>query len=152
MNKILLIIRREYMTRVKKRIFLVTTLLAPLSIAVITLLPAYLSTHGKQEEKIALYDESGIFSSKMENRDHLTFGHINTANVPYDSLKKNYTASGFSGILRIPADFSISQPLSIEYFSSDQLGLMTQGGIENQMTEVLCVLMCRSLPLSSLSL
>ena len=137
MNKILLIIRREYMTRVKKRIFLVTTLLAPLSIAVITLLPAYLSTHGKQEEKIALYDESGIFSSKMENRDHLTFGHINTANVPYDSLKKNYTASGFSGILRIPADFSISQPLSIEYFSSDQLGLMTQGGIENQMNEVL---------------
>ena len=137
MNKILLIIRREYMTRVKKRIFLVTTLLAPLSIAVITLLPAYLSTHGKQEEKIALYDESGIFSSKMENRDHLTFGHINTANVPYDSLKKNYTASGFSGILRIPADFSISQPLSIEYFSTDQLGLMTQGGIENQMNEVL---------------
>lgn len=73
----------------------------------------------------------------MENRDHLTFGHINTANVPYDSLKKNYTASGFSGILRIPADFSISQPLSIEYFSTDQLGLMTQGGIENQMNEVL---------------
>ena len=137
MNKILLIIRREYMTRVKKRIFLVTTLLAPLSIAVITLLPAYLSTHGKQEEKIALYDESGIFSSKMENKDHLTFGHINTANVPYDSLKKNYAASGFSGILRIPADFSISQPLSIEYFSTDQLGLMTQGGIENQMNEVL---------------
>ena len=65
MNKILLIIRREYMTRVKKRIFLVTTLLAPLSIAVITLVPAYLSTHGKQGEKIAMYDESGIFSSKM---------------------------------------------------------------------------------------
>jgi ABC-2 type transport system permease protein len=137
MNKILLIIRREYMTRVKKRIFLITTLLAPLSIAVITLLPAYLSTYGKQEEKIALYDESGIFSSHMENKDHLTFGHINAANVPYDSLKKNYAASGFSGILRIPADFSISQPLSIEYFSSDQLGLMTQGGIENQMNEVL---------------
>lgn len=137
MNKVLLIIRREYITRVRKRIFLITTLLAPLSIAVITLLPAYLSTYGKQEEIIALYDESGIFSSKMENRDHLIFGHINTANVPYDSLKKNYAASGFSGILRIPADFSISQPLSIEYFSNDQLGLMTQGGIENQMNEVL---------------
>ncbi|MEO6167991.1 MAG: ABC transporter permease [Chitinophagales bacterium] len=137
MNKILLIIRREYVTRVRKRIFLITTLLAPLSIAVVTLLPVYLASHGTQEEKIAIYDESGIFSSHMENKDHLKFGHINTVNVPYDSLKKNYAASGFSGILHIPAAFTIDQPSNIEYYSTDQLGLMTHGSIENQMNEVL---------------
>lgn len=137
MNKILLIIQREYLTRVKKRIFLVTTLLAPLSIAVIMFLPVYLASHGTQDEKIALYDESGIFSAQMENKGHITFGHINAANVPYDSLKKKYEASGFSGILRIPGNFTLEQPLQVEYFSAGQLGMMTQSSIENQMNEVL---------------
>lgn len=137
MNKILLIIQREYLTRVKKRIFFITTLLAPLSIAVIMFLPVYLASHGTQDEKIAIYDESGIFSSQMENKGHITYGHINTANVPYDSLKKNHEASGFSGILRIPGNFTLEQPLQVEYFSSGQLGMMTQSSIENQMNEVL---------------
>ncbi|MEP7127891.1 MAG: ABC transporter permease [Chitinophagales bacterium] len=137
MNKILLIIRREYLTRVKKRIFLIVTLLAPISLGVITLLPVYLANHGTQEEKIAIYDESGIFSAQMENKDHLTFGHINSANVPYDSLKKNYEASGFSGILRIPSYFTIDKPVNIEYYSADQLGLITHAGIEDQMNEIM---------------
>ncbi|MBX7109569.1 MAG: ABC transporter permease [Chitinophagales bacterium] len=137
MNKILLIIRREYVTRVKKRIFLITTILAPLSIGVVTLLPVYLASHGTQDEKIAIYDESGIFSAQLESRDHLTFGHINTANVPYDSLKKNYDAAGFSGILHIPSYFTIEKPADIEYFSSGQLGLMTKAAMEDQLNEIM---------------
>lgn len=137
MNKILLIIRREYITRVRRRIFLITTLLAPLSIGIITLLPVYLAEHGGSAEKIAVYDESGIFSARLENKDNLTFGHINTGNVPYDSLKKNYAASGFSGILHIPSYFTIDKPADIEYFSNDQLGLMTSGNIRNQLNKIM---------------
>lgn len=137
MNKILLIIRREYLTRVKKRIFLITTILAPLSIGVVTLLPVYLASHGRQEEKIAVYDESGIFSTQLENKNHLTFGHINAATVPYDSLKKNYASSGFSGILHIPSYFTIEKPADIEYFSADQLGLMTKQSLEGQLNEIM---------------
>ncbi len=137
MNKILLIIRREYLTRVRKRIFLITTLLAPLSICVITLLPIFLMEHGVEKEKIALYDESGIFAGQMQNKKNVVFGHINTANVPYDSLKKNYSASGFSGILRIPPDFTVDRPDNIEYFSNEQLGMITQEAIADQMNEVL---------------
>lgn len=137
MNKILLIIRREYVTRVRKKIFLITTLLAPLSIALITLMPIFLARHSVEDEKVAIYDESGIFSAQMENKDHLVFGHINTENVPFDSLKMNYAKTGFSGILHIPANFNIDSPPNVEYFSGDQLGLITQSAITDQMNEVL---------------
>ena len=137
MNKILLIIRREYLTRVRKRIFLITTLLAPLSLAVIFLLPVFLASHNVEDEKIAIYDESGIFSGHIENKEHLTFGHINTVNVPYDSLKKKYETLGFNGVLRIPSSFTIDHPVNVEFFSNDQLGLVTQSNIADQMNEVL---------------
>jgi ABC-2 type transport system permease protein len=90
-----------------------------------------------EEEKIALYDESGIFSGQMQNSQNVIFGTINTADVPYDSLKKNYAGSGFSGILRVPQDFTIDQPGNVEYFSNEQLGLMTQESIADQMNELL---------------
>jgi ABC-2 type transport system permease protein len=137
MNKILLIIKREYVTRVKRKVFVVTTFLAPLGLAAITFLPAYLINHGMEEEKIALYDESGIFSGKMVNSSNLTYGHINTKNVPYDSLKVHYAESGFKGILRIPSAFNVDQPADVEFYSADQLGVMTKSDITNQMTEVL---------------
>ncbi len=137
MNKILLIIRREYITRVRKKIFLIITLLAPLSIGLITMLPVFLLEYSVEEEKIALYDESGIFSGQMQNSQNVIFGTINTADVPYDSLKKNYAGSGFSGILRVPQDFTIDQPGNVEYFSNEQLGLMTQESIADQMNELL---------------
>jgi len=136
MNKIFLIIKREYLTRVRKRIFVVTTLLAPLSLAVVTFLPAYLISHSMEEEKIALYDESGIFSGKLENTPSIIFGHINPNNVPYDSLKAHY-AEHFKGILRIPANFDINAATDVEFYSADQLGVITQSDITDQMNEVL---------------
>jgi ABC-2 type transport system permease protein len=137
MNKILLIIRREYLSRVRRRIFLITTLLAPLSLGVVTLLPVFLARHGGGQEKIALYDESGIFSDQLQNRGNVTFGHINTGNVLYDTLKKHYAEMGFSGVLHVPAEFSIDQPAPAEYFSNEQLGLMTEGTIADEMNDVL---------------
>jgi ABC-2 type transport system permease protein len=52
-------------------------------------------------------------------------------------LKKNYSASGFSGILRIPPDFTVDRPDNIEYFSNEQLGMITQEAIADQMNDVL---------------
>ena len=62
MNKIFLIIKREYITRVRKRSFIVMTILGPILMAALFIVPAYLAL--KQEEKrvITVVDETGRFA------------------------------------------------------------------------------------------
>ena len=64
MNKIWLIIKREYLIRVRKRSFIIMTILGPLLMAGIIILPTYLAMQGNNERTIALYEENTSFSSK----------------------------------------------------------------------------------------
>lgn len=66
MNKIWLIIQREYLSRVKKKSFLVTTLLVPILMAGLTFTMVFLAAKSKQKQAIAVIDESGIFKGKMD--------------------------------------------------------------------------------------
>ena len=77
--KIGIIIKREYLTRVKKRSFLILTLLAPLFFAAIMFLPAILMENSEkfdQKKVIAVRDESELFLGKFENTDFNTFIYI----------------------------------------------------------------------------
>ena len=73
MNKIWLIIKREYLVRVRKRSFIIMTILGPLLMAGIIILPTYLAMQGHDERTIALYEENTFFSSKLEDTDNLHF-------------------------------------------------------------------------------
>ena len=62
MNKIFLIIRREYLTRVRKRSFIVMTIIGPLLMAALIVLPIYFATmSGGSMKKIAVLDDTGWF-------------------------------------------------------------------------------------------
>ena len=129
--------KREYFTRVRKRVFIITTILAPLSIAVITLSPIFLAKHGVSEERIAIYDESGIFVNQLQNKNNVKFEYIEPTVIPLDTFKRHYSEQGYSGVLHIPSNFSINDPTNVAYFSNDQLGIFTEGNIRDQMDEVL---------------
>ncbi len=66
MNKVWLIIQREYITRVKKKSFLVTTLLIPILMLGLIATMAYMAAKSEQKEAIAVIDESGVFINKMD--------------------------------------------------------------------------------------
>ena len=66
MNKIWLIIQREYISRVKKKSFLVTTLLIPILMLGLMATMAYMAAKSEQKEAIAVIDESGVFANKMD--------------------------------------------------------------------------------------
>jgi ABC-2 type transport system permease protein len=73
MNKIFLIIQREYLTKVKKKSFIVMTILGPILMASIFVLPAYLATRQDDKQVISVLDETGLFFSKFENNENYTF-------------------------------------------------------------------------------
>jgi len=62
MNKIKLIIAREYLTRVRKKSFIVMTILGPILMAAMIVVPVFLATmDDSSQRKIAVIDETGLF-------------------------------------------------------------------------------------------
>ncbi|PID88798.1 MAG: ABC transporter permease, partial [Bacteroidia bacterium] len=73
MNKIALIIKREYLTRVKKRSFMVMTFLGPILMAAIWIVPFYLSTIDTDTKVVAVLDESHLFDNAFKGDEKLKF-------------------------------------------------------------------------------
>ena len=80
------VIAREYLTRVKKKSFLVTTFLVPVLFAA-TMIVLGIIMAGTKERKqdVAVVDRSGIVMSHLEDTDRLTFTDYSTENP--DSVK-----------------------------------------------------------------
>src|SRR3546814_4478713 len=75
MNKILLIIKREYLSRVKKKSFLLVTFLVPLFLIGVYALTIYLTAKSFESNDATVYmvDQSGLFANKVANTGSVTF-------------------------------------------------------------------------------
>ena len=93
MHKIILIIKREYLTRVRKKSFLVMTILGPLLMAAIVIVPIYLATKGNELKTVAVIDQTGIFYEKFKNTDNIKFHYLLTI------LVQQRLTSGKAGIM-----------------------------------------------------
>ena len=61
MHKIWLIIKREYLVRVRKKSFIIMTILGPLLMVSLLVLPVYLASEGQEERIIAISEEEKEF-------------------------------------------------------------------------------------------
>ncbi len=106
MNKITLILSREYFIRVKKKSFLVTTLVVPVIIMIFYAGIIYISMSGSSEKQhIAVLDEANLFNQKADTSDNaLIFKFIK--NETEQSFLKKYKEQGFQSFLYIPIDTS----------------------------------------------
>lgn len=138
MQKTWLIIKREYLSRVKKKSFIIITLLVPLIFAAFIGLEIFLSLGGNKEtQHIAVIDESGLFTQKLKDGQQLFFSYI-TGKDP-KAYQSEYAKAGYNGLLVIPK-FDLNNPKGFTYFSAHQLGLgpysyitdQLNSGIENQ--------------------
>ena len=75
MNKIFLVIQREYLTRVKKKSFIIMTLLAPVLIAGLIMIPAWIMTREDTEEKkiVVVGEGSELFEGKIPSTKAFKF-------------------------------------------------------------------------------
>ena len=83
------IISREYMTRVKKKSFLLTTFLVPVLLAAVCVLPAVMMTLAKEDlRQVAFIDESGLAKEHLVNNDFVAYKDYSA--VPVDSMKSSF--------------------------------------------------------------
>src|SRR5674476_655299 len=101
MNKSFLILRREYLTRVKKKSFIIMTLLVPVFMAALTILPTYLATMDDKEERtIAVYDPTSLVLNKLESNEFTKFHYI--PEQEYQGLKTDFKSGKYYALLYIP--------------------------------------------------
>lgn len=128
MNKIWLIIKREYLTRVRKRSFIISTLLAPLALGLLMVSQIFLIGYTTESTRIAVKDESGLFLRKLNSTKTLEYNFHQEQLI--DELKLSYLDQGYDGILYIP-DIDIHQPSGITFISENSLGLVTKSLMES---------------------
>ncbi|GAB5553393.1 MAG: ABC transporter permease [Saprospiraceae bacterium] len=119
MNKLGLIIRREYMTRVTKRSFILATLITPLAFAIFFAVIALIFSYESDDtKKIAVIDEANILNKVIKDEKNLYFKFVNE---DLESFKENFDKKEYDGILQIPPIEDImKQKYTIYYYADDQ--------------------------------
>ncbi len=95
MNKIFIIIRREYLEAIKKKSFIIMTILGPLLMAALILTPVLLNNFGKDNVTITVFDESKLFSKLDSPNDksiHFVYSDKSLGELKKDLINKNIDA------------------------------------------------------------
>ena len=136
MNKISVIIKREYITRVRKKSFIIMTILAPLAMAALILLPTLLMMNDEDKEfkRIAVIEDgSDLFKNVIPDTKDVNYIYLENTSV--NDLKKNFEQAGYYGILYISPEI-INTPNAIQLISKKQppIGLLDHisGSLEKE--------------------
>jgi ABC-2 type transport system permease protein len=120
MNKILLVIQREYLTRVKKKSFIVMTFLGPLLMSGIFVSALLLDKVDTEVKKIGVIDNTKIFVNKFKDNERVKFEYLNEDVEKVRSESKN---RGYFGVLVIPATENLSSlEKAVTFYSESQPG------------------------------
>jgi ABC-2 type transport system permease protein len=130
MNKTWLIIQREYITRVRKKSFILFTLLGPLFFLLISILPILISSANKSDQFIVVKDESGLITALPDTAG--LYFNFKYNNQPLSELKTTFGSldNGYDALLYIPP-MKADAPYGIEIYSGEQMSLTTKMYIES---------------------
>lgn len=139
MKKIWYIIQREYITRVRKKSFILLTLLLPILIGLFMVVMIYIGSNAQEKLTIAVKDESGLFEDKFRGMDvgeSLRFTYLTDNHQSLDSLKNMIALTDYDGLLYIP-NLKLEKPAGIAYYSENKLGLSTEDHIIDNLSEAI---------------
>ena len=122
MKNLGIIISREYLTRVKKKSFLLTTFLVPILFAAMCILPSVIMFMAKDEgKKIAVVDQSGIVLPYLEDSDAVTYEDYSSE--PVDSMKIRFESLGLDALVVVSPLDSVAKTVSVVSYSNKPLSV-----------------------------
>ena len=115
------IISREYLTRVKKKSFLLTTFLVPIFFAAVCILPSVIMVMAKEKGKeIAIVDQSGLVKPYLVDNKSVTYSFYDG---PIDDKQSFVNEKGVDALVMISAVDSVSKTLSVASYSEKPLSI-----------------------------
>jgi ABC-2 type transport system permease protein len=130
MNKLTLIIKREFIAKVRNKTFIVMTFLSPMLFVGISVFVSYLMSMKADQKTIAIHDESGIFVNEFKNDEEYKFANFTA--VSLNVLKDSIVKESYDGLLVIPKTFDPNLlQKNIQYISNDAPNLIFIKKIES---------------------
>ena len=134
MDKIWIIIKREYSVRVRKKSFIIMTLITPILLGLLIFTPAYLSSvsselEESEQKNIAVVENDEFYFSRFTNSDQFRFTKIPESEA--DNIKNNFSESGYFAIV----DFTSEENI-INFISDKQLNRNIISEIEQYIRQI----------------
>lgn len=131
MSKISLIIQREYLTRVKKKSFIVMSIIGPLLFAAMMVLPAWFSTMEDTSEKnIAVIDQTGKYKDVIKDTEYIKFNWLRS-NIS-EQISNTYKNEGYDAYIIIEHDL-LEKPDAVKIYSDSQVTIDVKEHIERNL-------------------
>jgi ABC-2 type transport system permease protein len=138
MKKSLLIIQREYLTRVRKKTFIVSTIMFPLLYLLLIFGTGYIARKSSKQLRVAVIDSSGLFDKRVVAESNLqdssSYLEYITANA--DSVKDHFTSMGYDGYVVIPATNWQSEAHRVTLRTDKTHGIQSIIGVQNKLNSI----------------
>lgn len=114
-SKLGLIIKREYLAKVRNRSFIVMTILSPLLMVGMIVLIAYLAKVNDDETRVvSVLNESAFFQSEFNPSKHISYVHMD--DLTLEQAKDSTNSLEYYGLLYIPNEQTVEQVANTAYF------------------------------------
>jgi ABC-2 type transport system permease protein len=119
MNKTFTIIKREYLSRVRKKSFIVMTILGPLLMAALLIVPVFIAQMSDSIYEVAIVDDTRLFHTEFVDANNVKFTDIN---IDVDSAIELMKANKFDAVLHIPTT-AFQAPSTLRLFSEKAINM-----------------------------
>lgn len=127
MNKTWLIIKREYLTRVRNKTFLLSTFLTPLLLVGLIAAVTFITVKSNTKQKIAVADSSGLLKESLENSSSLEFEFLPQADT-------SLLQQGYDAVLLAPGN-GINQSRDYKIYSGKNLSISVESKLERSIDD-----------------
>ena len=132
MSKISIIIKREYVSRVKKKSFIIMTSLGPVLFAAIGIIPIWLSMQDQAKHFIEVIDDSKLVDGFIKDSKNVRYDY---PPVSLEVAQRDFYKTDYTAILWVPVNILTSHK-SILYFKSNP-GIVVQEHIRSEIEDIL---------------
>ena len=134
MRNIKTIIGREYLTRVKKKSFLLTTFIVPILFAALCILPSVIMFMAKDTgKKIAVVDQSGIVMPYLVDTDAVDYQDYSAE--PADSMKAQFEELGLDVLVVVSPLDTAAKTVSVSSYSPKPLSMELKEGVQSKVND-----------------
>ncbi len=132
MSNTFIIIQREFNERVRKKSFIITTLLMPVLMIALMVAPALIMKYsGGDEKRIAVIDESGLIASQLQSDDELIF---EPTDLSVDEARKQLT--DHYAVLCIGSGV-FADPSDVKFYVNSSSSIAVEENISNQLEHII---------------
>lgn len=134
MRNIKTIISREYLTRVKKKSFLLTTFLVPVLFAAMCILPSVIMFMAKDTGKqVAVIDQSGIVLPYLTDSESVDY--TDYSSEPVDEMKNRFEELSLDALVVVSPLDTVARTVSVASYSAKPLSMELKEGVQSKVND-----------------